>query len=84
MKLNWKVRFQNPTFIITFLAAALALIYQALALFNIVPALTQDSIMQIVTMAVNLLVLAGVLIDPTTPGVGDSERALTYTQIGKN
>jgi len=31
------------------------------------------------TLIVNLLAEFGILIDPTTSGVGDSARALTYT-----
>ena len=34
--------------------------------------------MTIVTIVLNLLGVLGVVVDPTTKGVNDSERALTY------
>ena len=36
MKINWKVRFKNKTWLVTFLLAILAFIYQVLGLFDIV------------------------------------------------
>lgn len=76
--MNWKVRFKNPVFVITFSAALLAFIYQVLAMFGVVPGVTQDQLMSVITMLVDMLVMLGVLVDPTTEGVGDSARAMTY------
>ena len=78
MKINWKVRFKNKTWLITFLIAVLAFIYQIFGLFDIVPAVTQDMATQLITIVVNILVAVGVVIDPTTAGASDSEQALKY------
>ena len=78
-KLNLAVRFKNPVFLLTFITTILAFIYQLLGMFNIVPAITEDQLLQVITMIVNLLATLGVLVDPTTKGVADSERALNYT-----
>lgn len=78
MKINWKVRFQNKTWIVTFLAAILTLVYQILGLLGISPSLSQDALTNILMMVVNLLVMLGVIVDPTTSGVTDSAKALTY------
>lgn len=78
MKINLKARLKNKTFIITAIALVLSFVYQALALFNVVPSVSEDEVMNILTMAVNILAFIGVLVDPTTEGISDSERALTY------
>lgn len=80
MKMNLSVRFKNPVFLLTFLTTALAFVYQMLGMFDIVPAVTEDQITQIITLVVNLLATIGVLVDPTTKGITDSERALNYTE----
>ena len=78
MKINWKVRFKNKTWLIAFLLTVLAFIYQIFGLFDIVPAVTQDMATQLITIFVNILVAVGVVIDPTTAGASDSEQALKY------
>ena len=80
MKINWKVRFRNPVWVTSLVALIISTVYQILAMFEIAPALTEDTIMQIVSGVVQLLTLVGVMIDPTTKGVGDSERALEYNE----
>lgn len=78
MKINWKVRFQNKTWLVTFLAAILTLVYQILGMLGISPSISQDALTNILMMVVNLLVMLGVIVDPTTSGVTDSAKALTY------
>ena len=80
MKINWKVRFRNPVWVTSLVALIISTAYQILAMFEIAPALTEDTIMQIVSGVVQLLTLVGVMIDPTTKGVGDSDRALEYEE----
>lgn len=83
MRINWKVRFKNKTWLITFLLAILAFIYQILSMFDIVPAVTQDMATQLIAAIVNILVALGVVIDPTTAGASDSQQALTYNEPKK-
>ena len=78
--MNFLVRFKNPAFVIPFIGAIVAFIYQMLGMFGVVPPIAETEVMQIVGLLVNLLVGLGVLIDPTTKGIGDSDRALTYTE----
>lgn len=80
MKINWKVRFKNKTWLITFIAAVLALVYQVLGLCGIVPGVTQETLLNVAGMMINLLVMLGVVVDPTTAGASDSERALSYDE----
>ena len=77
-KINWKERFKNKTFIITFVTLILTFVYQVLGLFGVVPAVSEDAIISVITLVVNLLATIGVVVDPTTPGTADSARAMTY------
>lgn len=83
MKINWKVRFKNKTWLITFLITILAFIYQILGMFDIVPPITQDMATQLIIIIINMLVAIGVVIDPTTAGTSDSEDALKYEEPKK-
>ena len=78
MKINWRQRFRNKTWLLTFVAAVASLIYQALKVFGIVPSVAQEQLMELVTMLVGILTLLGVVVDPTTPGTKDSDLAMSY------
>ena len=78
MNINWKLRFQNKTTLTAIILALVALVYQVLGLFDIVPKISQDELTTVIGMVINLLCLLGIVVDPTTDGVSDSARALTY------
>ena len=72
MNINWKIRFQNKTFLTGF-------IYDLLQLLEIAPAVTQSAVMQVAEGILTILGMLGVIADPTTAGLSDSKQALTYT-----
>ena len=78
MKINFKVRAKNPVFWLTVIPALVTFVYTVLGAFDVVPALSQDVVVNIVTAIITALTTIGVLVDPTTKGVGDSARALGY------
>ncbi len=78
MKVNWKVRFKNKVWLTSFFAMLLTFVYTILGKFNVFPAVTQNEIVEIFNMLLSLLVMLGLVVDPTTDGIGDSERALGY------
>ena len=78
--MNWKVRFKNKAWLTAFVALIISFVYQVLAMFDIVPAITQDSVIQAANIVLMLLSAMGVLIDPTTTGIMDSRRAMSYTK----
>lgn len=78
MKINLKVRFKNPVFWLTVIPAVITFIYTVLGAFGVVPSLSEDVVVNIVTALISALTTVGVLVDPTTQGVGDSKRALEY------
>lgn len=83
MKINWKLRLQNKTTLLAIAAAGIALVYQILGLIGVVPAVSQDAVMQTASMAINLLALLGIVVDPTTAGTSDSTQALEYDEPRK-
>ena len=82
MEINWKVRFKNKSFLLTFITMVLAFIYQCLGMFGIVPKVSQDMMINFISLILNILAAYGILIDPTTKGSGDSDRALNYVEPG--
>lgn len=80
MKVNWKVRFKNKTWLTSFFAAIITFIYTMLGMFDIYPEVTKNDVGEIVSSVLMFLSLIGVIVDPTTQGLDDSERALEYEE----
>ena len=78
MKLNWKVRFKNKVWLGSFLSLVVGFIYSLLALFDVFPAVTQNLVVQLMNQVLTFLGLIGVIVDPTTAGLEDSDRAMGY------
>ena len=80
MMINWKVRILNKTFWITLVPALAFLLQTFLAVFNIKLELgeTIDKLLVFINALFAVLVIVGVVNDPTTRGVSDSTRAMTY------
>ena len=80
MKLNWKVRFKNKVWLGSFLSLIISFVYGLLRLFDVYPPITENQIVNIVNQVLTFLGLVGVLVDPTTAGIGDSDRAMGYIE----
>ena len=80
MKLNWKVRFKNKVWLGSFLSLVIGFIYSLLALFDVFPAVTQNLVVQLLNQVLTFLGLIGVIVDPTTAGLEDSDRAMGYEE----
>ena len=80
MKINWKVRFKNKVWLGSFISLIVGFIYNMLALFEIFPTVTQNAVMQVINQVLTFLGLIGVLVDPTTAGLSDSNRAMSYEE----
>ncbi len=80
MNINWKVRIKNKHFWVSIIPVVLVLVARILALFGI----TFDSesisgqLVEIVEILFVGLGIIGVVNDPTTEGLSDSSRAMTY------
>ena len=78
MKINWKVRIKQPAFWIATVPVAITFVYSVLALLGVAPSITQDTVQNLFVALVALLAQFGIIVDPTTKGVNDSDRAMTY------
>ena len=78
MNINWKVRLKNPVFWTTIIPAVVACVYTVLGAFGVVPALTENMVLNIASAVITALTVLGVLVDPTTKGLSDSHMAMTY------
>lgn len=82
MMINWKVRIKNKAFWLAVIPA-IALVAQAVAaVFGYTIDLTTmvGKLQAVVNAVFALLVILGIVVDPTTNGIGDSERAMGYTE----
>ena len=79
-RINWKVRFKNKVWLGSFLSLIVGFIYSMLALFDVFPQVTQNLVIQLLNHVLTFLGLIGVIVDPTTAGLGDSERAIGYEE----
>ena len=84
MKINWTVRFKNKIWLGSFLSLIISFVYSLLGLFDIFPEVTQNNVLEMMNQVLKSLGLIGVLVDPTTAGLGDSERALGYEEPWKD
>ena len=84
MKINLKVRLKNKAFWVALIPALLLLVQQLAALFGFTIDLNElgTKVLLVVETVFVLLTLLGVVNDPTTAGVSDSEKALGYIKPG--
>ena len=80
--INWKVRFKNKWFWLAFIPAVLTLIRAVAALFGfqIDTETINAQLTAIIEALFAVLVIMGVVVDPTTKGVSDSDRAREYDE----
>ena len=78
MRINWKVRLKSGSFWVAMTGAVIAFVYQVCGIVGVVPPVSEDSVTQLVGVVINLLVGLGIVVDPTTAGVSDSEQAMGY------
>ena len=80
MKINWKVRFKHKPFLVALFSLVLILVQQIASIFGIDTTIYNEQITILFNTILSILVLLGVVIDPTTQGVTDSEKALHYKE----
>lgn len=86
MNINWKIRIKNKNFWIALIPAALLLVQVVLAVFGVTIDIGDigNKLIAVVNAAFVVLSILGIVTDPTTPGINDSARAMTYTVPGVN
>ena len=77
-KINWIVRIKNKAFWVALIPALLLLVQAIAAVFGFAIDLGDLGDKLLINALFAVLAILGVVVDPTTPGTGDSDRALTY------
>ena len=80
--INWKVRIKNKVFWIALIPAMLLLIQTGCSVFGVELDFgnLQDKLLAVVNALFAVLVILGIVADPTTEGLGDSKRAMSYEE----
>lgn len=80
--INWTVRLKNKTFWLSLIPAVLLLVQVVAAVFGINLDLGDlgNKLLAVVNAVFAVLVILGVVNDPTTAGMSDSNQAMTYTK----
>lgn len=78
--INWRVRMKNKTFWISLIPAVLLLVQVVASVFGVTLDLGElgNKLLAVVNALFAVLVILGVVNDPTTAGLEDSYQALTY------
>lgn len=82
MGINWKVRIANKQFWLSLIPAVLLLVQVCAAPFGYGWdfGVLNEQLAAIVNALFAVLAILGIVTDPTTKGVGDSEQAMAYTE----
>lgn len=82
MKINWTVRIKNKNFWLSLVPAVLLLIQAGAAIFGYTLDFGDlgNKLLTFVNAVFAVLVLLGIVTDPTTQGIGDSGQAMTYNR----
>lgn len=80
MNINWLVRIKNKNFWLALIPAVLLLVQVVLAVFNVEIDLGElgNRLLDVVNAVFAVLAILGIVTDPTTAGISDSKRALSY------
>lgn len=82
MEINWKVRIKNKAFWLAIIPAIILLIQAIGKTFGYTFdfGTLEENLVNVVNAVFAVLVILGVIVDPTTVGIGDSKRALGYDE----
>lgn len=85
MNINWKVRIKNKNFWVAIIPAVLLLIQAVAAVFGYTIDLGDlgNRLIVVVNAVFVVLSILGIVTDPTTEGISDSNLALTYKEPKK-
>lgn len=80
--INWRVRLKNRAFWLSLIPAVLLAVQVFAALFGFSLALDglETRLLACVNAVFSLLTVLGIAVDPTTAGISDSDRAMSYRE----
>lgn len=78
MKINWKLRLRNRVTLSSLIALVIAFVYQMLNMCGIIPKIPMQEVLDAVSILLEILAGLGIIVDPTTHGINDSDRVMDY------
>lgn len=83
--INWKIRIKNKNFWVALIPAILLLVQVVVAVFGVTIDLGElgNKLLAVVNALFAVLTILGIVNDPTTEGVADSNLAMTYDEPKK-
>lgn len=81
--MNFILRLKNKACLTALISSSIAFVYQVLGIFEVVPVISENEVIQVCGIIINLLVTLGIVVDPTTKGIADSSQAMSYTEPNK-
>lgn len=84
-KINWLVRIKNKAFWVSLIPAILLLLQAMASLFGYTLNVGSlgDKLLEVVNALFLVMAILGIVTDPTTDGISDSEQAMTYMEPKK-
>lgn len=79
MGINWKLRLQNKVTLLAILGDIVAIVFSVIKLIE-TKEFTYETVMHIITLVVEVLVLLGIVVDPTTKGIKDTKLVQGYVE----
>lgn len=84
--INWRVRLKSKVFWVSLIPTLFVLVQLVASLFGATLDLSdiQGKVLLIVDAVFVILSILGIVVDPTTSGISDSNQAMTYTEPKKD
>lgn len=79
-KINWKVRLKKKTFLVAIFSATLLFTQSIAAAFGYDLTAFGDELTEKFNALLAFLTAMGIIVDPTTKGISDSEQAMEYEE----
>ncbi|MEC2307596.1 phage holin [Bacillus atrophaeus] len=79
-KINWKVRLKKKTFLVAIFSATLLFAQSIASAFGYDISVFSDDLTEKFNALLTFLTAMGIVVDPTTPGIYDSDQAMEYTE----
>lgn len=76
--INWKVRIKNGSWWLAVISAIIIALFSVLRLCGVELKVSEEEIINVVTLILMIPATIGIISDPTTKGISDSQRAMTY------
>lgn len=78
--INWKVRIKNGHWWLAVISAVVIALFSILRLCGVKLIISEEEIINVVTLILMIPATIGIITDPTTKGISDSQQAMAYEQ----